>query len=105
MTRLTEKYSDGTSFIPNYVLVTKGMQSAIDKLAEYEDAEEKGLLLKLPCKVGNIVYKIINQRDSFDDRPYKIVTAVSFNLLMLEEIGKTVFLTQDQAEEALKKNS
>lgn len=27
-----------------------------NKLKEYEDAEEQGLLLKLPCKVGDTVY-------------------------------------------------
>ena len=30
---------------------------AIQKLAEYEDLEEQGLLLKLPCKVGDTVYR------------------------------------------------
>lgn len=29
---------------------------AIAKLAAYEDAEEQGLLLRLPCKVGDTVY-------------------------------------------------
>ena len=29
---------------------------AIARLAAYEDAEEQGLLLRLPCKVGDIVY-------------------------------------------------
>lgn len=29
---------------------------AFDKLAEYEDLEEQGFLLKLPCKVGDTVY-------------------------------------------------
>lgn len=28
------------------------------KLADYEDAEEQGLLLRLPCKVGDTVYKV-----------------------------------------------
>ena len=27
-----------------------------DKLGEYERAEEQGLLVRVPCKVGNIVY-------------------------------------------------
>lgn len=27
-----------------------------DRLAEYEDAEEQGLLIRLPCKVGDTVY-------------------------------------------------
>lgn len=32
------------------------IQKAINKLADYEKAEEQGLLLKLPCKVGDKVY-------------------------------------------------
>lgn len=31
---------------------------AIQKLAEYEDLEAQGLLLKLPCKVGDTVYAV-----------------------------------------------
>ena len=30
----------------------------IERLAEYEDLEEQGLLLRLPCKVGTKVYTI-----------------------------------------------
>jgi hypothetical protein len=30
----------------------------IERLADYEDAEEQGLLLRLPCKVGDTVYKL-----------------------------------------------
>lgn len=33
------------------------------KLAEYEDADEQELLLKLPCKVGDVVYVITTCRD------------------------------------------
>lgn len=36
------------------------IQRAIDKLAKYEDAEEQGLLLKLPCKVGSSIWYIDN---------------------------------------------
>lgn len=32
------------------------LQEVINKLADYEDAEEQGLLLRLPCKVGDTVY-------------------------------------------------
>lgn len=34
------------------------VQDAIQKLCDYEDLEEQGLLLKLPCKVGDIVWCI-----------------------------------------------
>lgn len=37
---------------------------AMEKLAAYEDAEEQGLLLRLPCKVGTIIYKIENNTDA-----------------------------------------
>lgn len=32
------------------------IQKAFEKLAEYEDFEEQGKLLKLPCEVGDAVY-------------------------------------------------
>lgn len=37
------------------------LKSALDKLAMYEDLEEQGKLLKLPCSVGDTVY-ILNQK-------------------------------------------
>lgn len=33
-----------------------------DKLREYEDLEEQGLLIRLPCKVGDVVYKIWHRK-------------------------------------------
>ena len=75
---------------------------ATKKLGELENAEEEGRLVVLPCKVGDIVYKIMCQRDNFDDRPYRIITSVNFRLDMADDIGKTVFLTREEAEKALK---
>lgn len=39
--------------LPDY-----GNGSPTEKLADYEDAEEQELLLRLPCKVGDTVYLI-----------------------------------------------
>ena len=75
----------------------------VKKLAEYENAEEEGRLVVLPCKVGDAVYKIIYQRDNFDDQPYSIITTVNFKYEMIDQIGKTVFLTREEAEKALKR--
>lgn len=33
----------------------------VERLADYEDAEEQGLLLRLPCKVGDIPYWIADE--------------------------------------------
>lgn len=45
--------------LPDY-----GNGSPTEKLSAYEDAEEQGLLLRLPCKVGTIIYKIENNTDA-----------------------------------------
>ena len=94
------------------------------RLKSYEDAEEQGLLLRLPCKVGDKVYQIIenfiepctvetiflgNYRDGNgnwcnmaeihydrDDCPY-VSTEIYFT-----DIGETVFITETEAEAKLK---
>ena len=84
--------------------MTRWAEKAKEKLAEYETAEEEGRLVMLPCKIGDFVYKIIYQRDNFDDRSYRIVTEVRFRLDMIDDIGKTIFLTREEAEKALKES-
>ena len=32
------------------------LEKALERLAQYEDLEENGLLLRLPCKIGTLVY-------------------------------------------------
>ena len=92
-----------------------------EKLKEYEDLEEQGKLLKLPCAVGDTVYRInkgkkepiipmlvigiairnenelvIQTKDIADD---------NHNLYSKNSIGKTVFLTKEAAEAALEEMS
>ena len=102
MERLTKK---GFNFTTNFIkrdIDSWSIAQCLKKLQEYEDAEEQGLLLRLPCKVGDTVYKIINQRDNYDDTVYQIVSATIFELSMIDKIGKTVFLTKAEAEWKLK---
>ena len=122
---------------------------ALDKLATYEDAEEQGLLLRLPCKVGDTVYADstmlpIEDMECYEDIENKIPSyfpgrVVSFRFakrnwmkiavktkwlrewiddetgpesdyieceknftILLSMIGKTVFLTREEAEAKLK---
>ncbi|MBQ7491213.1 MAG: hypothetical protein IJT76_01235 [Clostridia bacterium] len=60
-------------------------QEAINRLAAYEDAEEQGRLVVLPCKVGDTVYIPYVEERGFSIRDYL-------------DIGKTVFLTREEAE-------
>ena len=97
----------------------------VRKCDEYARAEEQGLLLKLPCKVGTTVYVIdtIYECDNdymdcimeFPDRyqcergfkcEYEheklVVSPESFDFKMLDNFNITVFLTKEEAEEKLK---
>ena len=97
------------------------IQIAIDKLAEYEDLEEQGKLLKLPCAVGDTVYYADNEY-YFTVLPVKVdeisimeSSAILYKCLLFDgngnvetqfdfdkdDFGKTVFLTQQEAEQAL----
>lgn len=105
-----------------------GLYKALDKLKEYEDLEEQGLLLKLPCKVGDTVW-YINERVEkqgrkkvtvffIDDGRVDNITLGSVMIPQIEvcnskenswitfdckeDWNKIVFLTQEEAEEALK---
>ena len=76
----------------------------IQKLGEYEDLEEQGLLIKLPCKIGASVYEICTDAGwhRVDDLIKYHIEKVKFNFEHIDEIGKTVFLTREEAEKALK---
>lgn len=72
---------------------------AANRLAEYEDLEEQGKLVILPCKVGETVFIIGSKYRS--GKVDKWINTGKFRLSDIEKIGKTVFLTHEEAEEAL----
>lgn len=95
-----------------------------EKLKKYEDLEEQGKMLKLPCAVGDTVYEvcegfiepctvevifIADYKDKEGNSSYMaeihydredcpwVSTEIYFT-----DIGKTVFTTREEAETALK---
>lgn len=79
-----------------------------NKLREYEIAEEQGLLLKLPCNVGDTLYFVENGEVfefvvySFDIRPLQRFVRDYYGMsLNFSKFNKTVFLTKEEAEQAL----
>lgn len=121
MERLTKKLTDGTAYCEAIIDVgIKGVNyptyvgKVADKLAEYEDAEEQGLLLKLPCKVGTSIYMInrywideghicgIAEADDLDCFCYKVYCDPDdYTMVAVAEFNKTWFLTKEEAEQAL----
>lgn len=142
MERLTERYKDS---IANVVLIREcgdklckdicddiecdcskcELEKALEKLADYEDLEEQGLLARLPCKVGDMVwdndfghpesYEIkafsYGYCDSYVEPDIGIEDEIIFyyensdgsitGAFPMSEIGKTVFLTREEAEKKL----
>lgn len=80
------------------------------KLKRYEDLEEQGLLITLPCKVGDTVWTLkypeITKEDgsvwTVCDRKKQTVVPVKFTLFILKDIGVYYFLTKEEAEAKLK---
>lgn len=77
----------------------------LTQLKEYQQLEADGKLLKLPCKVGDKVSAIIATHIFGDigdkaEKDYR-VDKRRFSLEMLDEVGKTIFLTRDAAEKRL----
>lgn len=137
MERLTERTADGILVKENYEKETlktlyqcygekpisyysncEEGYCAMEKLADYEDLDEQGRLIKLPCKVGDTVYAI-----GFNNNKPIIYESVVLSILITEkeiafnvkvdEFGinsklkqsmfdKTVFLTKSEAEAKLK---
>lgn len=105
--------------------LTDSMGTALNRLSAYEDAEEQGLLVRLPCKVGDKVY-FINWTFDSEICPATVIK-IEINLFTPEHplwlrieytskrlgtheyhatsdsmLNKTVFLTREKAEKALK---
>lgn len=76
---------------------------AMKRLTHYEDLEEQGRLIKLPCAEGDVVWTIVQQKDSFDDRKYWIATQTRFKLEYFPLLGTHVFLTQKEAERQIER--
>lgn len=98
----------------------------LDKLGKYEDLEEQGRFIKLPCKVGDTLYKIIVDKytkcslhnkefslnceyceEKCDSKAIYVIkdfTVFDINeiIFYMKSIGKTVFLTKSEAEARLK---
>ncbi len=135
MERLTERNSMGVAVYKQayscdrcgeetWRLPDLGNGSPTDKLAEYEGLEEQGLLLRLPCEVGDMVYaycsefgilqyevdnivigeKITYQCSAYSepigDCPSECLDEIEPDI---DDFGKTVFLTHEEAEVALQK--
>ena len=81
----------------------------LDELLRYREAEKEGRLVVLPCKVGSVVYAA----ETTPIIPLHVIAPAVYlgavypddaecaDFEMLDNFGKTVFLTREEAERAL----
>ena len=97
----------------------------LNRLAEYEDMQEQGLLVRLPCKVGDSFFSVRKFCDEYGELEEPVehwdsdcygcnlpcngklkVVERKFNsihhiIAEMESIGDSIFLTREEAEKAL----
>nr|DAK51028.1 MAG TPA: hypothetical protein [Caudoviricetes sp.] len=87
------------------------------RLRELAEADKAGYVVVLPCKVGDTVYEVTNRKTISEYRVKKICvelfcTFIEWDIVTgfvdksifgvsVDEIGKTIFLTCEEAEKAL----
>lgn len=115
MERLTERMENVPDGESNVWVKNHDYIKASEKLAEYEDLEEQGLLVRLPCKVGDTVY--VPTRNFVSELRITMVSVdmhgAYFSWMLnsgiypnldgfsKSKLGKTVFLTREEAEKKL----
>ena len=109
-------------------MTTDDIRAVLKKLAAYEDLEEQGLFVRLPCKVGDTFWVVthpMNVDDSVysdenlqifesyvssvtiydDSRQYRIHDKKTRNPIIAyfqdRDLGEFIFLTREEAEKKL----
>lgn len=123
--RLTEKVDNEKFTEAGIRYLTRnqdGIYAVLNKLGEWEDLEEQGRLIELPCKVGDTIWELDEYLSGFDVQPAK-VERISFKEIDnkyiylsfsdrkdgfiqgygFDDFGTILFLTKEEAEEALKR--
>ena len=107
MERLTERYDVAPNGESDVWVKQHDYISAARKLAEYEDLEEQGLLVRLPCPIGTTVWDICGM-----DIRENVVSGLEYDKgakwflwanedECLGELNVLVFLNREEAEKKL----
>ena len=81
---------------------------SIERLRELKQADDEGRCVVLQCKIGDTVYSIRHEQVPDDDYRMSFHTEMriisqKFGLIHADCIGKSVFLTREDAQAALRR--
>ena len=115
-------YEDTGRRPEDFLILENELEAYKEEYLKYKDLEKQCLLIKLPCKVGDVVYLLggkdynkfrvgcvdwksgmeykgknyqLYMEDNYYDKAYR----------NFSDIGKTVFLTREEAEKVLEKTN
>ena len=89
----------------------------LEELKEYRRLEKEGLIFKLPCKEGDTVYTINSYIDCCNEeckltkeecdecsdyKRFYFVKETKFQIQMIAQLGRVLFLTKEEAEQKLR---
>lgn len=105
---LVTAYNEG-----RYIIMKDAEREGVSRLVELAEADRGGRVVVLPCKVDDDVYinllgrtiplTVISISWLTETPTFKAMNGVTmYYIFKSEDVGKTVFLTREAAEEALK---
>lgn len=84
-----------------YIVMRDAEQEGVARLRELAEADKGGRVVVLPCKVGDTVWRIKRAFETYPDKSKPYIEPDAFLLQDVFNIGKTVFLTREEAEKSL----
>lgn len=99
----------GTCYEDGELYWLKDVAELLEELKSYKDLEEQGLLVRLPCKVGDSVFIIVGKDVSkqkiikveISDNGIIFKTNRQKRIFSIAGLGENVFLTLEEAEKKL----
>ena len=77
--------------------------SKAERIRKLLAADEEGRCIILPCKLGDTVWRIKRTFETYPDKSEPYIEPDAFLLQDVFNIGKTVFLTREEADHELKR--
>ena len=109
--RKAKRTGDMVGILPDST-ISKDIIKYLEELERYKIAEQHGLLVKLPCKIGDAIYRMTPETLVPITRDIIMQITICDGLILLHgeviseidaaEIGETAFLSMEEADRKLK---
>lgn len=109
--RKAKRTGDMVGILPDST-ISKDIIKYLEGLERYKIAEQQGLLVKLPCKIGDAIYRMTPETLVPITRDIIMQITICDGLILLHgeviseidaaEIGETAFLSMEEADRKLK---